>query len=429
MIRRLIFLLLISYSAIGQGKKIPLDKLPNLDTVWTPFEYNNVLPELYAAKAKGIPLPRLDDKYYSKFFTRLISKDNLSVFTNQTLTPDERFQIVFPYFEILPVYIDLFTEAGLINESIIMGQFIMETTVQMTLLSKDKLKCASESRKKAYYKSQQDGQAVFMVINGGLEFLLPDNSKEKANPKYLIELSNWCLKNIPSLMEWMTLPDQEACRTRIEEISKNHYLSDVKSITKELLKNIDNYKQKSETKFSEIILSSETSNNKFINKFLNIELPIPNEWTVNSREKINELTENGQLLSNGDISQYEKENSDYLLLVSKMDAKNTYNSSLLLGLENIECSGVKTGSEYLQQLIEQLNQTKLGYQNDKPTTDIIDGQEFSTVTTQLGKIKQVHSVIIVQKKFALVYTLSFMEDNDGRQLKEMRDSTKLQNAR
>jgi len=116
-----------------------------------------------------------------------------------------------------------------------------------------------------------------------------------------------------------------------------------------------------------------TENNKYHNSFFELELILPDNWVVQTKEQMENLSEAGKEIAVGDNKKLEaiinatEINTANLLAVFQYEvgAAVEYNPSFMLVAENLKnAPGVKTGRDYLVQARKLLKQSQVQYQID-----------------------------------------------------------------
>jgi len=179
-----------------------------------------------------------------------------------------------------------------------------------------------------------------------------------------------------------------------------------------------------------------TENNKYLNSFFGLELILPNNWIVQTKEQTEKLSKTGKDLVAGDdknlksIINASEVNTANLLAVFQYEvgAAVDYNPSFMLVAENLKnAPGIKTGSDYLFQTRKLLKQSQIQYSyidNDFRKV-IINNQEFYTMTCSIDymgyKINQVYSSTI-KDGFCLSTIISFINDEQKNNLEKIVNS-------
>lgn len=177
-------------------------------------------------------------------------------------------------------------------------------------------------------------------------------------------------------------------------------------------------------------------NNKYLNSFFKLELTLPDNWIVQTKEQTENLSEMGKELTAGDnknlkaIIDASEINTANLLVVFQYEvgAAVDYNPGFMLVAENLKNSpGIKTGSDYLFQARKILKQSQVQYNyiDDKFKKEIISGQEFYSMNCTIDymgiNIKQIYYSTIIDG-FCLNVILSYESDEQKNNLDKVINS-------
>jgi len=180
-------------------------------------------------------------------------------------------------------------------------------------------------------------------------------------------------------------------------------------------------------------------NNKYHNSFFGIEIDLPPNWVVQTKEQTDKLTKMGQELVAGDdenmkaLIKASEINSASLLGVFKYEvgAPVEYNPNFMLIAENLKnAPGIKTGSDYLFQSRKTLEQSQVKYDqiDQEFKREIINNQEFYLMNASINymglSIKQVYYSTI-QNGFCLGIVISFIDDEQKMELDEIINSVRF----
>lgn len=229
------FFIVIPSLSMAQGDRIELEQLPRLDTVWGSVEYKQILLTFYDATQNQVPLPRMHDSYYKDFYTKLLDKRNLNIFTDSTFTTADRFQMGSPFFDILPTLLVLLTDQMLYNEAVVVEEFLMETMLQSTYLMKDYMHELPDSLKADFALSVKNEKAIYQCTMGTLQVLSLEKDEDGVDFRNLVSLAQWSATHMPSLWEWMDDLQQQDCLTQIRSLTKTHPSPEIRSLMQELL--------------------------------------------------------------------------------------------------------------------------------------------------------------------------------------------------
>ena len=171
-------------------------------------------------------------------------------------------------------------------------------------------------------------------------------------------------------------------------------------------------------------------NNKYLNSFFGLELALPSDWVVQTKEQTDNLAKKGQELVAGDDKNMKaaikvaEVNTANLLAVFKHEvgAAVDYNPSFMLVAENLQnAPGIKTGSDYLFQAkkILQQSQVQYDYIDDVFKKEMINNQEFYLMNCSIKymglTINQIYYSTI-QNGFSIGAIISYIDDEQKNEL-------------
>jgi len=136
-------------------------------------------------------------------------------------------------------------------------------------------------------------------------------------------------------------------------------------------------------------------NNKYLNSFFGLELSLPNDWIVQSKEQTENLAKMGKDLVAGDdknmkaVINAAEINSANLLAIFKHEVGTAvdYNPNFMLVAENLKnAPGIKNGSDYLFQSRQLLKHSQIQYDyiDENFKKEIINNQEFYLMNCSLN---------------------------------------------
>jgi hypothetical protein len=182
-------------------------------------------------------------------------------------------------------------------------------------------------------------------------------------------------------------------------------------------------------------------NNKYVNSYFGLEMTLPENWIVQSKEQLANIVKTGQNMMAGDdenlkvIIKASEVNTANLLAVSQFPkgAAVEYNPSIMIVAENVKnAPGIITGSDYLfhaRRLIMQ-SQFKYDFVDEQFEKEIISGIDFYLMNTgvkYLGlDIKQVYYAAII-KGFSFNIIITFNNDNQKDEILKSIKSLKKSN--
>ena len=182
-------------------------------------------------------------------------------------------------------------------------------------------------------------------------------------------------------------------------------------------------------------------NNKYVNSYFDFEITIPTDWSVQTKEQMDNLLKTGVELVAGNDSKLK-----YIAKVSEINLANLlavyqyergfavgYNPSLMLAADNLtKTPGIKTGSDYLfeaRKLLE-ISQFEYDYIEEEFTKEIINGTEFYKMNTEVNyrglNIKQIYYSTIVDI-FSFNIVITFINDQQKLDLLKSINSMKFGN--
>lgn len=178
------------------------------------------------------------------------------------------------------------------------------------------------------------------------------------------------------------------------------------------------------------------ANNKYTNKFFNIEMDVPAGWDVQDQKEREAIMKEGQKIAAGDNATLKaaikasEVNSANLLTVyqHKMGAAVEYNPSFMLVAENLKnFPTIKTGAQYLDNAKKLLSSSTMDitHIDDKYTKRNIKGIDFYvmnvTMNVQNIPIHQLYMTTI-KDGFAVGFIYSYMTEDQKTELEKVANS-------
>lgn len=236
-----IFVFIIFFPALvfGQVSRIDLDKLPGLDHSWGSVEYKKILVTFYDAMNEQVPLPQMNDPYYAAFYSKLLNKEHLAIFTDTTFSADGRFQMASPFFEILPALLVVLTEGERFNEAVAVDEFMMEAMLQSTHLMNALMQDMPGDEHQQFIVSVKTGKGIYKSTYGALQILSLEKDEDGVDFKNLYSLAKWCNQNIPAIWEWIDDLNQQDCLAQIRKLIHTHPASEIRELMKDLLQKLE----------------------------------------------------------------------------------------------------------------------------------------------------------------------------------------------
>jgi hypothetical protein len=168
-----------------------------------------------------------------------------------------------------------------------------------------------------------------------------------------------------------------------------------------------------------------TENNKYFNSFFGLELSLPDNWIVQTKEQTENLSKMGKDLMAGD-----DKNLKAVINASEVNSANLlavfqYEVGAAVDAENLKNTpGIKTGSDYLFQSRKLLKQSQVQYSyiDDEFKKEIINNQEFYTMNCSIDymgfNIKQRYYSTIING-FCLSAIVTFTNDEHKTNLEKI----------
>jgi hypothetical protein len=181
--------------------------------------------------------------------------------------------------------------------------------------------------------------------------------------------------------------------------------------------------------------------NKYINSFFQMEINLPPDWIVQTKEQINSMAEKGKDLAAGDdknlkaVLNASEVNSANLLGVFQYEVGSPveYNPNFVLVAENLRSfPGVKNGSDYLFQTRKLLKQSQLkfgGLDQEFKKVNIND-QEFYLMNASLtygGITISQEYYSTVKGGFSISAIISYVNPDQKNDLDKIINSIKFNN--
>jgi len=179
-------------------------------------------------------------------------------------------------------------------------------------------------------------------------------------------------------------------------------------------------------------------NNKYSNRFFNIEMDVPAGWNVQDQEQREALMKQGQEAVAGDNAimkaklKASEVNSANLLTVyqHEVGAAVDYNANFMLVAENLKnFPSIKSGGQYLDNAKKLIKNSpaNISQMDDSYTKKVINGIEFYTmnVTMNVQNIP-IHQMYMATVKdgFALGFIYSYMTKEQKTDLENVTNSIK-----
>jgi len=181
-------------------------------------------------------------------------------------------------------------------------------------------------------------------------------------------------------------------------------------------------------------------NDIYYNSFFGLEVHLPSNWSIRTKEQLQNLAESGKNLLAGDdknmktiVNAVDVDNA-ILLGVSEYEvgAAVKYNPSLMLSVENLKNSpGVKTGSDYLYHCRKLLKQSQIQYDyiDEEFKKEVIGNQDFYLMNASINimelNVNQIYYATI-RNNFCLTVIISFIDDEQKDDLDRIVKSMKFE---
>jgi len=180
---------------------------------------------------------------------------------------------------------------------------------------------------------------------------------------------------------------------------------------------------------------------KYINSFFDFEMDIPKGWVVQTKERMDNLTNSGKDLIAGDnenlkaIIKASEVNSANLLQVFQYEPGSPvdYNPSIMLVAENIKnAPGVKSGSDYLFHARKILAQSQVKYDHidTEFKKEVINGSDIYTMNAEINlngiNIRQIYYSTI-RKGFSFITIVSYVTNQQKKDLMKTVNSMQFKN--
>lgn len=178
------------------------------------------------------------------------------------------------------------------------------------------------------------------------------------------------------------------------------------------------------------------ANNKYTNKFFNIEMDVPAGWDVQDQQQREAMMEEGKEIAAGDNTMMKAKikaseiNSVNLLTVyqHKVGANVEYNPSFMLVAENLKnFPNIKSGDQYLDNAKKLLTTSamKITQIGDKYTKRTINGIDFHTMDVTMDvngfPVYQTY-MATVKDGFAIGYIYSYGDEAQKASLEKVTNS-------
>lgn len=182
-------------------------------------------------------------------------------------------------------------------------------------------------------------------------------------------------------------------------------------------------------------------NNKYVNSFFGLEVSLPDDWGVQTKEQTENLKESSKDMVAGD-----NENLKAIINVTDVNSANLvsvfqyevgaaveYNPGFMVIVENLKnAPEVKNGSDYLFQSRKLLEQSQMQYSNidEEFQKELIDNQEFYTMNCSIdlkGQLIKQRYYSTIRNGFCLSAIISYANDEQKKDLEEIVNSMDFEN--
>jgi hypothetical protein len=181
-------------------------------------------------------------------------------------------------------------------------------------------------------------------------------------------------------------------------------------------------------------------NNIYKNNYFKFEMPVPAAWVLQTKEQMNESRERGQkILEEGNKKlapalKASEINNAMLLSISRYKSDSVtgkFNHSMTIVAENVSrVPGIKSGSDYLENARKLMKQANLPYETSNTHHLKLDNREFDimtvTTTTTQGLGLEVMYYTTVIKKFALCIIITYTNNQQEQELKDILQGLRFQ---
>lgn len=177
-------------------------------------------------------------------------------------------------------------------------------------------------------------------------------------------------------------------------------------------------------------------NNKYTNSFFDMEISLPSDWVVQTKEQTENLVKQSKDIVSGDdrnlkaILKASEVNTANLLILFQYEvgAAVEFNPNFMLVAENIKnFPGIKNGSDYLFQARKLMMRSQLQYDNidEEFKKVVINNTEFYTMNallnySDIGIMQSYYSTI--QNGFCISAIVSYINDDQKADLEKVINS-------
>ncbi len=191
---------------------------------------------------------------------------------------------------------------------------------------------------------------------------------------------------------------------------------------------------KNDRKIPENFDYGKVTNGVYQNAYFNFEMPVPNGWSVQNKQQVDQLKEMGRDMigeKNKELAEQVKAGevrTAYLFTAFERpidSATGEFNPSIMIMAENIAgANHVKDGSDYLRETKKAIERSNMGQEIDPTIHNVkVDGKPFGILETitPAGEGLKVHQEYYahVQKGFAMTMILTYLTEAQGEQLKKI----------
>jgi len=177
-------------------------------------------------------------------------------------------------------------------------------------------------------------------------------------------------------------------------------------------------------------------NNKYLNSFFGLEIDIPNNWDIKSKEETEFIAKMGKEMYTGDnkdlketLDAVDIEDANLLTVyMYKADTVVSFNPNFILVADNLKnYPDIKNGSDYLsfsRKLLEQ-SESPYDYMDEKFTKVKINDTDFYYMNLSKSiyenEIKQVYYATVING-FCVAATISYLDNDQKGKLEKMINS-------
>lgn len=169
-------------------------------------------------------------------------------------------------------------------------------------------------------------------------------------------------------------------------------------------------------------------NGVYSNNYFDFKIPVPDKWSVQSKDEVRQLQKQGEDALAGSNSELREKiqaanvQTAILLTVFRNTPSTNlgeFNSSFIILAENLGNSGVKEAKDYLEHAKQIMKQSNMSYEfAPNYYSEKIGNRKFDAMNTSLDSVQQTYYSTI-NRNFALSFIISYTNEQQKAELKNI----------